>query len=191
MRNFTAKILAGFLALFPTFSMAETKVEFPTKSVVLITEAPTTAKETTVVKGDRYIIKGDPGGSVSEFVQSLMYAKNKGMKFKIDGYCASACTLILAKPLKLDVCVTKNASFMFHQPFAMSGNDVYYSIPYIVASQTMWDNLFYSNYPDWVKKLIDANGGVPNVYTGAKISDMFVVKYGDIKLPTCDEVPVA
>lgn len=199
---------AAFLSVMPTIGYTASSSEFrniPERNITLTTEAPaqpqeagtpSTSKEQssapkiqTVPSKDRYIVKEDPGGSVSEFIQALQYAKTKGYKFKIDGYCASACTLILAKPLKLDVCITPKASFMFHQPFAMDGyGRIYHSIPFVAGAQAMWDNLFYSNYPDWVKKLIDANGGVPNVYKGAKPSDMFVVKYDTMKtdLPTCE-----
>lgn len=162
-------------------------------NIRIITESPTptTAPEIkTVPSKDRYIIRDDPGGSVMDFIQALQYAKTKGYKFKIDGYCASACTMILATPLKLDVCVTPKASMMFHQPFAMDGyGRIWYSIPFVVQAQAMWDNLFYKNYPEFVRKAIDKNGGVPNVYKGAKPSDMFKMSYDDLKkdIPTCIE----
>jgi hypothetical protein len=200
MRKFFGKIMAGVFAATLTFTPVaaanqdEITYGVPTKELIqLITEAkPSADTKNTTPSTDRFIIRDDPGGNVSEFVQSLMYAKNKGYKFKIDGYCASACTLILAKPLKLDICVTPKASFMFHQPFAVGPDrKPYHSIPYIIGTQQMWENLFYANYPDWVKKLIDANGGVPNVYKGAKMSDMYEVNYKTmgVNIPTCvDEV---
>lgn len=191
------KILSATLASFLFLSSA-TYAEppksgfksFPTdQQVRVLTEG--TVQSPTATTGERYIIRDDPGGSVADFVESLIYAKQKGMKFKIDGYCASACTLILATPLKLDVCVTPKASFRFHQPFAVVDHEVSYSIPAVVRAQALWDNLFNNNYPTWVKDLIKKNGGVPNVYKGAKTSDMFPVSYEMMKnhIPTCqDEV---
>lgn len=197
LKIISATIASLFLLTSTTFADPP-KSEFTNlpsdRQVRMITEATTqTTTPPVAPAADRYIIKDDPGGSVSDFVESLLYAKQKGMKFKIDGYCASACTLILATPLKLDVCVTPKASFMFHQPYAMVGRDVYYSIPAVVRAQALWDNLFESNYPAWVKKLIKANGGVPNVYKGAKTSDMFLVKYETMKndIPTCQDQKVA
>lgn len=135
----------------------------------------------------RYIVKNDPGGSVNEFVQMLIYARNNKMTFKIDGYCASACTLILATPLKLDVCVTEKAVFKFHQPYAAGMGGIAYSLPYVIGAQQLWDNLFLANYPKFIQDLIKANGGVPNVYQGAKPSDTFDVGFEHLKknMPVC------
>ena len=193
---FKTFIAAAFA--FLSFSSVQAEPQYtnipPNPNVQITTEAPVQTAPVQEIKKvpstDRYIIKDDPGGSVSDFIQALQYAKTKGYKFKIDGYCASACTLILATPLKLDVCVTPKASFMFHQPFAMDGyGRIWHSIPFVVQAQAMWDNLFYKNYPEFVRKAIDKNGGVPNVYKGAKPSDMFKMGYEELKkdLPTCSE----
>ena len=190
-------ITAAIVTTFLSFSSVTAEPQFtniprnPNVQITTETKDPVAVPEIkTVPSAGRYIIKDDPGGSVSEFIQALQYAKTKGYKFKIDGYCASACTLILAVPLKLDVCVTPKASFMFHQPFAMDGyGRIWYSIPFVIQAQAMWDNLFYRNYPEFVRKAIDKNGGVPNVYKGAKPSDMFKMGYEELKkdIPTCSE----
>ena len=129
---------------------------------------------------ERSIVKDDPGGSVNEFLQSLDYIERTGMKIKVDGYCASACTLLLTK--KIDFCVTKNARFGFHQPFAANQlGQIYYRIPFVVGAEKIWKIEFYGKYPAWVQKMIDSNGGVPSVYRGYKPSDMFWIEFENLK----------
>lgn len=140
------------------------------------------------VKEERYIIKEDGGGSVSTFQESLKYISSQSMKIKIDGYCASACTLILDPSYKLDVCVTPKVKFGFHQPYAMDGlGRVHYTIPFIATAEKVWKEIFYKRYPDWVREKIDANGGVPAVYRGYGPSDVFWIEYKDLNkyMRTC------
>lgn len=160
-------------------------------SAAVLSFFPVAAQANPPVKAPevRYIVKDDPGGSVQDFISALIAAKQSNMKFKIDGFCASACTLILATPLKLDLCVTPNAVFKFHQPFAMDGRGkIAYNIPSVVGAQKLWENLFLASYPSWVQSTIKENGGVPNVYTGAKQTDTFDIKVDILKanMKVCD-----
>jgi hypothetical protein len=140
-------------------------------------------KDPVVVK--RYIVKEDGGGVVDEFKAALAYMQKEKMAVKLDGRCASACTLLLAQNFKMDVCITSKAVFMFHQPFSayrtITGPVIDYSIPSVSGSERLWKEEFYGKYYDWVKKLIDGNGGVPSVYTGSTPQDTFNVGYDILK----------
>lgn len=141
---------------------------------------------------ERYVVTGDYGGSVTDFQQALQYMSDNKMKIKLEGDCASACTLLLSSKYKLDVCVTPEAKFMFHQPFMVSFTGFGYkldsSIPSIVASEQMWKNDFYGTFPIWLRSKIDANGGVPSVYRGAKPMETFDLTADQVKefVPLCD-----
>lgn len=173
MRKFITNIVAAVMLIIPSVASAG----------VVAPEAKGIEK--------RYVIKQDGGGVVTEFKEALLYFKQTGMKVKLDGLCASACTLLLSKDYSLDVCITRNAVFMFHQPFSgrltFTGFEIDYSIPSVYGSEKMWKKEFYDAYPQWTQKLIDTNGGVPSVYTGYKPQDTFDVPYDILRknMKTC------
>ena len=139
-------------------------------------------------KTERWIVKDDGGGMVTSFQESLRYMSKNKMALQVSGYCASACTLLLSTDYKLDVCITPDVKFGFHQPFAMDGlGRVHYTIPFIVATERLWREEFYSKYPDFVKKMIDANGGVPAVYKGHTPQSVLWLNYEQLKpfMRTC------
>lgn len=142
----------------------------------------------TPPKVERWIVRDDGGGRVTDFTESLSYMKKNKMAIKLGGYCASACTLILSKEYDLDVCVMKDIKFGFHQPFAMDSlGRVYYTIPFIVQAEKLWKQEFYAKYPDWAKKLIDENGGVPAVYKGHTPQAVLWLDYSKVSkhMKTC------
>lgn len=59
------------------------------------------------------VIRNDPGGNVNEYLMNVNVAILQGEPIRIDGWCASACTLYLASH---QTCVTRNANFGFHAP---------------------------------------------------------------------------
>ena len=133
----------------------------------------------------RYEIVDDGGGSVKEFQDALKFIKSTGLGIKIDGYCASACTLVVGANYNLDVCVTPKARLMLHKPFLVRfgplGYEIVKTIPAIHTSEKIWESDFYRQYPVWLRTEIDKNGGVPSVYTGSQPSEMFVVGFDTLK----------
>lgn len=129
-------------------------------------------------KTPRWIVRDDGGGNVEMFKQSLKYLADNNMAIKLGGICASACTLILSKDYKLDVCITPDIKLGFHQPYAMDGmGRIHYTIPFIVAAEKIWKTEFLAKYPDWVQEQIKKNGGVPAVYKGHTPSSVLWMDY--------------
>lgn len=60
------------------------------------------------------VVDNDRGGSVSDRVNEIKRLRKSGTKIRIQGFCASACTLYLG--LKNQVCVTETATLAFHGP---------------------------------------------------------------------------
>lgn len=60
------------------------------------------------------VIDNDLGGSVAARVNEIKKLRKSGTKVRIEGFCASACTLYLG--LKNQVCVTETATLAFHGP---------------------------------------------------------------------------
>ena len=142
----------------------------------------------TPPKVERWIVKNDGGGNVKQFMESLRYMKDNKMALRVEGICASACTLLLSTDYNLDVCVMPDVKFGFHQPYAMDGlGRVHYAIPLIVQAEKIWREDFYKKYPTWVQHKIDENGGVPAVYKGSTPQAVLWLGYEDVKtaMKTC------
>ncbi len=169
-------------------------------SCLLIGMATGNAREDTwyhenpVKKIERFVIADDFGGSVQDYIAAITYIKKEGYGIKLDGGCVSACTLMLAKQLNLDVCATKNAWFGIHHPFGvgvdLTGNRVIIrTLPMSKAADELWNSLFLGVYPDWVKKIIEGNGGAPDVNQGALPSEILRIENDEVlkNIPTCME----
>jgi hypothetical protein len=94
-----------------------------------------------------FVIADDNGGDVEEFNKWYIRLMNSHAPVKIDGWCISACTLVLMLP-KEQVCVTPRASFGFH--LAVTGNG-----PGRTPDPEMTEMLIRRFYPDIVQKWID------------------------------------
>ncbi len=137
----------------------------------------------------RYTIKEDTGGVVSDFEINIKFLETKNIQIKLDGVCASSCTLLLSHP-KIDMCVTYKAVMQIHEPFLMGeSGDVVYSINGIVNGITLWQTVFWNDYPEWVKEYINERGSyVPSVYVTGKTTDTMDIPYTILKdhYSTCE-----
>ena len=86
--------------------------------------------------GATRVIRNDPGGRIIDY--ALKVAKAKSVR--IDGWCASACTLYIAHP---NVCITRRARLAFH-----------------AASHPVATQYLINQYPQWVDDWIAAQGGL-------------------------------
>lgn len=59
------------------------------------------------------VIRNDSGGVVSQYARNVDLAILTGEPIRIEGWCASACTLYLSSP---QTCVTPRATLAFHSP---------------------------------------------------------------------------
>ena len=98
------------------------------------------------------VIRNDPGGRMIDYAIKV----RKADSVRVDGWCASACTLYLAHP---NVCITPRARFAFHKPYGAS--------PAENAKALAW---MMKQYPQWVREWIDANGGLT--------TELIVMPYG-------------
>lgn len=137
------------------------------------------------VQIERYEIVDDPGGSVDEFKEALRMIKTQKMGVKIDGYCASACTMLMNREYGIDVCVTPSAKLMIHKPFLVqyssTGFKIVKTLPSILKSELIYQKDFYQQWPQWLKTEVDLGGGAPTVYTGKQPSDMLTVGFDTLK----------
>lgn len=96
-------------------------------------------------------VNNDPGGNVLGYAVRVLQAKKDGAQVRINGYCASACTLYLHLPSR-QLCVGKNASFHFHAPYIMV--DGKKTVPKSIKSYMM------KMYPGWVQSWVNSKGGL-------------------------------
>lgn len=64
-----------------------------------------------------HVIFFDPGGSMGDRVHEIRAFQEKGTKIIIAGECYSACTMLAMPEAELDVCMTPDAIFGYHQPY--------------------------------------------------------------------------
>ena len=95
-------------------------------------------------------IYNDPGGRVSTYAKEVYRLQHNGVKIKLSGYCASACTMYLALP-KEQYCLYEGTTLWFHAAYGGS--------PLGNFQVTM---AMFKLYPNWVQYWIMANGGLSN-----------------------------
>jgi len=98
-------------------------------------------------------IVDDPGGWIETYVDRYEGVRASGEKVMIDGYCASACTIVLAAIPHDRICVTPRARLAFHAAW----DPDYHGrrIANYEATQRL-----YSMYPFEVRWWIDQRGGL-------------------------------
>jgi hypothetical protein len=95
----------------------------------------------------------DRGGRIETYVDKYQGMRNSGETVIIDGYCASACTIVLGTVPHDKICVTSRARLGFHAAWDPGSNGRRLSNP--EATQTL-----YSMYPFEVRRWIDQRGGL-------------------------------
>ena len=100
-------------------------------------------------------ITDDPGGVIGARIVQVLDTISAGEVVKIDGYCASACTMFLANQ---NACATEKAILGFH---AASGPD---------GTAHLW-----KFYPEKVRAYITAHGGLtkkPIIVSGKEVQKL-------------------
>ena len=88
-------------------------------------------------------ISDDKGGFVTLYQQKWEKLAAQKDTVRINGICASACTLLTGYFPRKDICVTPNAVLGFHAG----------TFPFVT-------DILLKVYPDDIKKWIDAHGGL-------------------------------
>jgi len=95
-----------------------------------------------------HVIKNNPGGTVIDYAMTSLHYQEEGSIVRFEGYCDSACTLLLGLPAD-KLCIYKGASFGFHRPYGASKQ-----------ANKAAEEYLYSQYPDWVRRWISDQGGL-------------------------------
>jgi hypothetical protein len=98
-------------------------------------------------------IVDDPGGRIGAYVDRYQGMRSSGQMVIIDGYCASACTIVLGTVPHDRICVTSHARLGFHAAWdpGSKGRKITNS----EATQSL-----YFMYPFEVRHWIDQRGGL-------------------------------
>jgi len=111
----------------------------------------------------------DAGGRIGTYVDKYQGVRSSGEIVIFDGYCASACTIVLGTVPHERICVTSRARLGFHAAWDSGSNGRKITNP--EATQTL-----YSMYPFEVRRWIDQRGGLtPHmiVLSGRELAGMF------------------
>jgi hypothetical protein len=98
-------------------------------------------------------IDGDPGGRIDEYLSKFEALRASGERVVVDGPCNSACTLLLGKLPRSQICVTTRASMGFHAAWQPDQNGRPVSSP-------AWTSVLWRNYPQQVRHWISRHGGL-------------------------------
>src|SRR3981081_3912271 len=67
-------------------------------------------------------ILGDRGGRIETYVDKYQGVRSSGEMVIIDGFCASACTIVLGSVSHDKICVTARAKLGFHAAWDFGSN---------------------------------------------------------------------
>ena len=95
----------------------------------------------------------DRGGKIETYVGKFQGVRNSGEMVIIDGFCASACTIVLGSVAHDKICVTSRAKLGFHAAWDPGSNGR--KITNAEATQTL-----YLMYPFEIRRWIDQRGGL-------------------------------
>src|SRR6267143_4875859 len=94
----------------------------------------------------------DVGGRIGTYVDKYQGVRSSGEMVIIDGFCASACTIVLGTVPHDKICVTSRARLGFHAAWDPGSRGR--RITNAEATQTL-----YLMYPSEVRRWIDQRGG--------------------------------
>jgi hypothetical protein len=117
----------------------------------------------------------DAGGRIGAYVDKYQDVRSSGEMVIIDGFCASACTIVLGTVPHDKICVTSRARLGFHAAWDSGSHGRKMTNP--EATQTL-----YSMYPVEVRRWIDQRGGLtPHMIflSGRELADMYRPCYLD------------
>jgi hypothetical protein len=95
----------------------------------------------------------DRGGRIRAYVDKYQRLRSSGEMVIIDGFCISACTIVLGSVPLDKICVTSRAKLGFHAAWNPGSNGR--KITDAEATQAL-----YSMYPFEVRRWIDQRGGL-------------------------------
>src|SRR3989344_8079637 len=112
-----------------------------------------------------YIIRGDRGGEIVQYIFAFQRVGGSGEKVVVDGDCLSACTLIFGFVPPERIYVTPKARFGFHSAWRPNdkGQPVY---------SKDGTELLLEYYPPWVHSWLKRHGGLKRRMVYLKGTDL-------------------
>jgi len=98
-------------------------------------------------------IARDAGGRIETYVGKYQGVRSSGERVIIDGFCASACTIVLGAVPHDRICVTSHANLGFHAAWDFGANGR-------AVTNSEATQMLYLMYPSAVKKWIAQRGGL-------------------------------
>ena len=98
-------------------------------------------------------IADDRGGRIGTYLDKYHSLRTSGETVVIDGFCASACTIVLGMVPRDKICVTSRANLGFHAAWDLDANGREVINPGATR-------MLYSMYPSLVRRWIAARGGL-------------------------------
>lgn len=97
----------------------------------------------------------DRGGKIDHYLQTFAKVRSTGELVVVDGYCLSACTLVLGLIPYDHLCATPRAHFGFHAAWMrnIDGNPIFSAM----GTRALW-----KIYPASVRQWIEQHGGLSN-----------------------------
>jgi hypothetical protein len=109
---------------------------------------------TCILAAAALLVKADgPGGRIGDYVVRYQALRAANDRIIIDGYCASACTIVLGAIPQNRICVTPRAELLFHG--AYDAGPHHSRLSNRAATESL-----YSMYPAKVQRWIDRHGGL-------------------------------
>lgn len=122
-------------------------------AICMVTVSAPTLLVKTEARAAAVRIVDDPGGRIGDYVVRYQALRAAGDVIVIDGYCASACTIVLGAIPRDRICVTHRAELLFHAAYDAGPHDS--RLPNRAATESL-----YSMYPAEVQRWIDLHGGL-------------------------------
>lgn len=98
-------------------------------------------------ENDSIIITQDFGGRVADKISHLFWLNHRDYKVRIEGICASSCTLYLGAQ---DVCVSRDATLMIHP--AHLEPDIPYLSPMVLSmNNIVWRMMLPTSLAKWIE----------------------------------------
>src|SRR5580704_180131 len=98
-------------------------------------------------------IANDAGGRIDRYLDGYEKLGASGQRVRIDGLCASACTIVLAMIPRDKICVTSNANLAFHAAWDFGAHRRTITNPEATR-------ILFAMYPVQVRHWIARHGGL-------------------------------
>jgi hypothetical protein len=112
-------------------------------------------------------IHDDEGGQIGDYLAKYKALRVSGERVVIDGTCASACTMLLGTIPRSRICVTPQATLVFHSAWDPTPGGTQVSS---AGNRYLW-----ANYPPDIRTWISRHGGLRSELIYLRGPDLFAM----------------